>query len=128
MKSLSLFLLVLFLTCPNALRPSNQEASLREEPLCVENSPERGGEIGCSIVENKPLPTNLKEPVFWHIDRFEIGERARAAMGLQVLRSRPTVLGGSCQSNRKATTTMEANMLHWSNYRRYQRPPNIQCW
>jgi quercetin dioxygenase-like cupin family protein len=81
MKSLSLFLLGLFLTCPNALRPSHQEASLQEEPLCVENSPERRGEIGCSIVENKPLPTNLKEPVFWHIDRFESGERARTATG-----------------------------------------------
>ena len=81
MKSRSLFLLALFLTCPNALRPSNQEASLREEPLCVENSPERRGETGCSIVENKPLPRNLEEPVFWHIDRFEIRERARAAIG-----------------------------------------------
>src|SRR5882724_10286585 len=53
----------------------------QEEPLCVENSPERRGEIGCSIVENKPLPGNLKEPLFWHIDRFETGDRARAAAG-----------------------------------------------
>jgi hypothetical protein len=36
----------------------------QEEPVCVENSPERRGEIGCSIVEKKPLPANLKEPVF----------------------------------------------------------------
>ena len=39
----------------------------KEEPLCVENSPEPRGEIGCSIIENKLLPNNLKEPVFWHI-------------------------------------------------------------
>jgi len=52
----------------------------QEEPLCVENSPERRGEIGCSIVENKPLPNNLKEPVFWHIDRFESEVRAKAAV------------------------------------------------
>jgi len=26
----------------------------QEEPVCVENSPERRGEIGCSIVEKKP--------------------------------------------------------------------------
>lgn len=62
-------------------RATAQVAGLREEPVCVENSPERRGEIGCSIVENKPLPTNLKEPVFWHIDRFESGESARAAVG-----------------------------------------------
>jgi hypothetical protein len=56
-------------------------SSAQEEPLCVENSPERRGEIGCSIVEIKPLPANLKEPVFWHIDHFQSGERARAAIG-----------------------------------------------
>ena len=37
---------------------------------CVPNSPERQGEIGCSIVERKLLPTSLREPLFWHIDRF----------------------------------------------------------
>ena len=29
------------------------------EPACVPNSPERRGEIGCSIVEDKPLPNIL---------------------------------------------------------------------
>lgn len=48
---------------------------------CVENSPERRGEIGCSIIEKKPLPVGLKEPLFWHIDRFDSAERARAAVG-----------------------------------------------
>jgi quercetin dioxygenase-like cupin family protein len=56
-------------------------ASAQLEPACIENSPERRGEIGCSLVENKPLPETLKEPLFWHIDRFDSGERARAAVG-----------------------------------------------
>jgi quercetin dioxygenase-like cupin family protein len=56
-------------------------ASAQLEPSCVENSPERRGEIGCSLVENKPLPTSLKEPLFWHIDRFDTGDHARAAIG-----------------------------------------------
>lgn len=56
-------------------------ASGQEEPLCVENSPERRGEIGCSIVETKSLPANLKAPLFWHIDRFESLEKARTAVG-----------------------------------------------
>jgi quercetin dioxygenase-like cupin family protein len=48
---------------------------------CVENSPERQGKIGCGIIENKPLPAVLKDPVFWHIDRFDSAERARTAVG-----------------------------------------------
>lgn len=56
-------------------------ASAQLEPPCVENSPEREGGIGCSIVEIKPLTGILKEPLVWHIDRFDSGERARAAVG-----------------------------------------------
>jgi quercetin dioxygenase-like cupin family protein len=48
---------------------------------CVENSPERHGGIGCSIIETKPLPEDIKPPLFWHIDRFDSLERARAAAG-----------------------------------------------
>jgi quercetin dioxygenase-like cupin family protein len=51
------------------------------EPKCVENSPERRGEFGCSYIENKPLPETLKEPLYWHIDKFDSGEHARAAVG-----------------------------------------------
>ena len=56
-------------------------ASAQLEPGCVANSPERQGEVGCSLVENKPLPGTLKEPLFWHIDRFASGESARGAVG-----------------------------------------------
>ena len=48
------------------------------EPSCEKNSPERRGEIGCSLVENKALPDGLAEPLFWHIDKFSSGEKARA--------------------------------------------------
>jgi quercetin dioxygenase-like cupin family protein len=47
---------------------------------CTENSPERRGELGCSIIESKLLPADLREPVFWHIDRFDSLARARAAV------------------------------------------------
>src|SRR4030081_3260463 len=56
-------------------------ASAQLEPACVANSPERRGEIGCSLVENKPLPATLKEPLFWHIDRFDSEAGARGAVG-----------------------------------------------
>lgn len=58
---------------------SGLSQQLTEEPLCVADSPERHGGVGCTIVEIKPLPA-LREPVFWHIDRFDSGERARAAV------------------------------------------------
>jgi hypothetical protein len=48
---------------------------------CVQNSPERRGEIGCSIIENKPLPDNLKQSLSWHIDGFDSAESARKAAG-----------------------------------------------
>ena len=60
---------------------SAQSPSLREEPLCVENSPERQGQFGCSIVETKTLPSGLPAPLFWHIDRFATLDRARSAVG-----------------------------------------------
>jgi quercetin dioxygenase-like cupin family protein len=56
-------------------------ARAQEEPVCVENSPERRGEIGCSVVEIKPLPGTLKEPVFWHVDQFDSAEPAKASIG-----------------------------------------------
>ena len=48
---------------------------------CAQDSPERRGELGCTIISNTALPDGLKEPVFWHIDRFASLERARAAVG-----------------------------------------------
>jgi quercetin dioxygenase-like cupin family protein len=48
---------------------------------CVEDSAERRGEDGCSILETRALPTGLKGPLFWHIDRFDSPDRARAAAG-----------------------------------------------
>lgn len=48
---------------------------------CAENSPERRGEIGCTIIPTKLLPDGLKEPLFWHIDRFDSLELAQKAVG-----------------------------------------------
>ncbi len=57
------------------------QALAQEEPLCVENSPERRGEVGCSIVEKKPVPASLKEPLFWHIVRANDEAAARGQVG-----------------------------------------------
>jgi quercetin dioxygenase-like cupin family protein len=60
---------------------SASTASAQLAPRCVENSPERRGGLGCSIIETKLLPADLREPLFWHIDRFDSAQRARAAVG-----------------------------------------------
>jgi quercetin dioxygenase-like cupin family protein len=56
-------------------------AAAQLAPACVQDSPERRGEVGCSIVESKLLPDGLKEPLFWHIDQFDAAERSRGAVG-----------------------------------------------
>ena len=48
---------------------------------CVEKPPVQHGEFGCSILPTKVLPKGLREPVFWHIDRFDTEVAARAAVG-----------------------------------------------
>ena len=63
-----------------ALMLSTRVARAQLEPACIENSPERRGEIGCSLVENKPLPAGLNAPLVWHIDRFATETGAKAAV------------------------------------------------
>jgi quercetin dioxygenase-like cupin family protein len=58
-----------------------QTACAELEPKCVENSPERRGGIGCSYIENKALGGPLGAPLYWHIDRFDDEQKARAAVG-----------------------------------------------
>jgi quercetin dioxygenase-like cupin family protein len=48
---------------------------------CAEDSPERRGEQGCTIIVNKALPSGLRDPQFWNIYRFASLQRAQAAAG-----------------------------------------------
>ncbi len=48
---------------------------------CMENSPERRGEEGCSILAARPLVASTKKPTYWHIDRFDSLEAATKAAG-----------------------------------------------
>ena len=58
-----------------------ETSSAQLADTCAPNSPERRGGIGCTIVETKALPDGLREPLFWHVDRFDSLERARSAVG-----------------------------------------------
>jgi quercetin dioxygenase-like cupin family protein len=48
---------------------------------CVENSPERHGEPGCSVVADKPILSPLPRPAMWHIDEFPSVADATRAVG-----------------------------------------------
>lgn len=48
---------------------------------CIEGSPERRGQPGCSVVVEKRLPAPLTQPVMWHIDEFTSLAAAEKAAG-----------------------------------------------
>lgn len=64
-----------------AILPLRNSMSAELEPKCVKDSPERRGEIGCSYIADQPIPGPLKQPLFWHIDRFDSEADAKAAVG-----------------------------------------------
>jgi quercetin dioxygenase-like cupin family protein len=47
---------------------------------CMENSPERRGEEGCTILANRPLHRRA-DNAYWHIDRFDSLEAATTVAG-----------------------------------------------
>jgi quercetin dioxygenase-like cupin family protein len=51
----------------------NKERKIEERPSvrCMENSPERRGEEGCTILTNRRLAGSLPKNVYWHIDLFD---------------------------------------------------------
>jgi quercetin dioxygenase-like cupin family protein len=55
-------------------------AAAQLEPPCAVDSPERRGEVGCSLVETKLLPARLGLTLLWHIDRFSNATDAQAAL------------------------------------------------
>ena len=83
MKQISVLLLLMFALCEIA---SGQGTQDRSTVKCAEDSPERRGEEGCTILASRPLVGSLKRTVFWHIDRFDSLADAKKAAGPIVLR------------------------------------------
>jgi quercetin dioxygenase-like cupin family protein len=61
-----------YMLAPVAQRPSVK---------CTENSPERRGEEGCTILVSRPLHGSVTKPLYWHIDRFDSLDVANKAAG-----------------------------------------------
>ena len=54
-------------------------AGERPPVKCTEDSPERRGQEGCTVLANRPLAGSLTTPVYWHLDRFDSLEAAKKA-------------------------------------------------
>lgn len=78
MKKVFAIFLLMFSLCEIA---SGQGTQNRSAIKCAEDSPERHGEEGCTIITSRPIVGPLKRTVFWHIDRFDSLEDAKKAAG-----------------------------------------------
>lgn len=75
---LSLFL------CSCSTTRNNTEtktAAPRASVKCMENSPERRGEEGCTILATQLLVGPLPKEIYWHLDRFNSLDAATKAAG-----------------------------------------------
>jgi quercetin dioxygenase-like cupin family protein len=48
---------------------------------CTEDSPERRGQEGCTILASRPLHGSVSDPVYWHLDHFDSLPAAKQAAG-----------------------------------------------
>ncbi len=85
MKLKSSFCLLFFLSASSCSTTRNIEdarsAQQRPSVKCMENSPERRGEEGCTILTNRLLVGPPTKTIYWHIDRFDSLEAAMKAAG-----------------------------------------------
>jgi quercetin dioxygenase-like cupin family protein len=82
MKLKNFILLLLLSSCSTTRNNKPAEMAIQHPSVkCMENSPERRGEEGCTILTNRPLIGSLTKTVYWHIDRFDSLETAMKAAG-----------------------------------------------
>ena len=77
MIKISIMLLLIFALSEIASQGIQDRSAIK----CAEDSPERRGEEGCTILSSRPLSGPLTRSVYWHIDRFEGLEDAKKAAG-----------------------------------------------
>lgn len=69
-------ILLILVTCT-----SFAVAQERAPVKCFEDSPERRGEEGCTILASRQIAGPVSGPLYWHIDRFSSLEDAKKAAG-----------------------------------------------
>jgi quercetin dioxygenase-like cupin family protein len=74
---------LLFFSCSTTRTNKNGNTSEKRPGVkCMENSPERRGEEGYTILANRTLLGPLSNNLYWHLDRFDSLEAAMKAVGL----------------------------------------------
>lgn len=68
-------ILIIFAVCGLAT------AAPRPSVKCIEDSPERRGEVGCTILASRLLHGSMTKLVYWHLDRFDSIKAAKKAAG-----------------------------------------------
>lgn len=56
-------------------------AAERQGVKCLQDSPERRGLEGCTVLASRPFEGTVDAALYWHIDRFETLEAANQAAG-----------------------------------------------
>jgi quercetin dioxygenase-like cupin family protein len=75
------FVFTLLVICCSTPRANKEAITEQRLPVkCMENSPERRGEEGCTILANREF-VGSTDNVYWHIDRFDSVEAAKKAAG-----------------------------------------------
>lgn len=82
MKKRSYIIVLLLLLVGSSGPGWSQNTQNRSAIKCAEDSPERRGEEGCTILASRPIVGTLPRNVYWHIDRFTSLETAKKAAGL----------------------------------------------
>jgi len=84
LKILIPLILFLFVSSCSTTRSNKEPKNTEDRPpvKCMENSPERRGEEGCTILANRPLSGSLPRIIYWHLDVFDSMEVAMKAAGV----------------------------------------------
>lgn len=79
---IAIIIFLFFYSCSTSRSNRKAEISDQRSPVpCMENSPERRGEEGCTILANRLLVGSLTKTAYWHIDRFDTLEIAKKTAG-----------------------------------------------
>src|SRR5688572_11074611 len=61
--------------------PAHEHSGQRPHVRCMEDSPERRGQEGCTILASRLLVVPTDKPLYWHIERFDSLDAAKRAAG-----------------------------------------------
>ena len=78
MKNIALAVCATFMLL---LSQVGSEQTVKPPLKCTEDSPERRGGEGCTMLASRPLHASVGKDVYWHIDRFDSLEAAKKAAG-----------------------------------------------